>query len=115
MYFTRLHKNIQSGARAPLMSFLCLDTHAAQINAYQPKEPMSDYTRKILLSLTPNTVSLLDEAAKALGMCRSDVIRRSLARDLDYVMNHEVPNMQRFHQETTAAQSSWLTNKRWLK
>ena len=75
---------------------------------------MSDYTRKILLSLSSNTVSLLDEAAKALGMCRSDVIRRSLARDLSYVMSHEVPNMQRFHQETTAAHTSWLSSKRWL-
>ena len=55
---------------------------------------------------------MLDEAAKALGMCRSDVIRRSLARDLGYVMSHEVPNMQRFHQETTATHASWLTSKR---
>ena len=75
---------------------------------------MSDFTRKILLSLTPNTVALLDEAAKALGMCRSDVIRRSLTRDLGYVMSHEVPNMQRFHREITAAHTNWLSTKRWL-
>jgi hypothetical protein len=42
------------------------------------------------------TVAMLDEAAKALGMCRSDVIRRSPARDLGHVMSHEVPSMQRF-------------------
>jgi hypothetical protein len=54
----------------------------------------------------------LDEAAKALGMCRSDVIRRSLARDLSYVMSYEVPNMQRFHQETAIAHSSWISSKR---
>ena len=47
-------------------------------------------------------------------MCRSDVIRRSLARDLGYVMSHEVPNMQRFHQETEVAHGSWLSAKRWL-
>ena len=75
---------------------------------------MSDYTRKILLSLTHETVGMLDEAAKALGMCRSDVIRRSLARDLGYVMSHEVPSMQRFHQETSATHASWLSSKRWL-
>lgn len=73
---------------------------------------MPDYTRKILLSLSANTVAMLDEAAKTLGMCRSDVIRRSLARDLGYVMSHEVPSMQRFHQETTAAHNSWLSSKR---
>jgi hypothetical protein len=75
---------------------------------------MSDYTRKILLSLTHDTVAMLDEAARVLGMCRSDIIRRSLARDLGYVMSHEVPSMQRFHQETTAAHGSWLNSKRWL-
>ena len=44
-------------------------------------------------------VNMLDEAAKALGMCRSDVIRRLLARDLGHVMSHEVPSMQRFDEE----------------
>ena len=72
---------------------------------------MSVYTRRILLSLTAETVAALDEAANALGLCRSDVIRRSLARDLSYVMRYEVPNMQRFHQETAAAHSSWISNK----
>lgn len=76
---------------------------------------MSTYTRKLLLSLTNETVAALDEAANALGMCRSDVIRRSLNRDLRYVMSYEVPDMQRFHQETNAAHNSWLTNKRWSK
>ena len=76
---------------------------------------MSTYTRKLLLSFTDETVAALDEAANALGMCRSDVIRRSLTRDLRYVMSYEVPDMQRFHQETSAAYDSWLTNKRWLK
>ena len=70
---------------------------------------MSDYTRKILLSLTHDTVAMLDEAARVLGMCGSDIIRRSLARDLGFVMSHEVPSMQR-----TAAHSSWLSRKHWL-
>ena len=67
-----------------------------------------------MLSFTDETVAALDEAANALGMCRSDVIRRSLTRDLRYVMSYEVPDMLRFHQETTAAHKVWLTNKRWL-
>ena len=75
---------------------------------------MSTYTRKLLLSLTDETVAALDETANALGMCRSDVIRRSLTRDLRYVMSHEVPNMQRFHQETSATHANWLSGKRWM-
>jgi hypothetical protein len=69
---------------------------------------------KEMLSLTPTTVALLDQAAKPLGMCRSDVIRRSLARDLGHVMSHEVPSMQRFDEETTAPHTSLLSSKRWL-
>jgi hypothetical protein len=73
---------------------------------------MSDYTHKVLLSLTPETVATLDTAAKVLGMCRSDVIRRSLARDLSYVLSHEFPNLQRFQSETRAAHSNWISSKR---
>ena len=76
---------------------------------------MSTYTRKLLLSFTDETVAALDEAANALGMCRSDVIRRSLNRDLRYVMSYEVPDMLRFHQETAAVHANWLSNKRWSK
>ena len=76
---------------------------------------MTINSRKILLSLKPETVAMLDQAAKILGMCRSDVIRRSLVRDLDYVMSYEVPNMQRIHQETEVAHGSWLSAKRWLR
>lgn len=76
---------------------------------------MTIHSRKILLSLKPETVTMLDQAAKILGMCRSDVIRRSLVRDLSYVMSHEVPNMQRFHQETEVAHGSWLSAKSWFK
>jgi hypothetical protein len=75
---------------------------------------MTTDSRKILLSLTPETVSMLDQAAKTLGMCRSDVIRRSLSRDVEYVMRHEFPNMQRFHQETEVAHGGWLRSKRWF-
>ena len=79
------------------------------------KDRMSTFSRKLLLSFTDETVAALDEAANALGMCRSDVIRRSLSRDLRYVMSFEVPSMQRFNQETSAAHDSWLSSKRWLK
>ncbi len=75
---------------------------------------MTTYSRKVLLGLTPQTVAMLDQAAQTLGMCRSDVIRRSLARDLEYVMSHEVPNMQRFHQETQVAHDGWLRSRRWF-
>ena len=75
---------------------------------------MPTYTRKLLLSFTDETVAALDEAANALGMCRSDVIRRSLIRDLRYVMNYEVPDMLRFHQDTAAVHTNWLSGKRWM-
>lgn len=75
---------------------------------------MSDYTRKILLSLSPDLIRQLDEAAAVLGMCRSDVIRRSLQRDLSYVMSEELPRMRRLQQEAAAGHRSWLSSKRWL-
>jgi hypothetical protein len=97
-------KHAHSKPRAP--------RHSQPQHKKKKRNVMSDYTRKILLSFTPELVATLDTAAQVLGMCRSDVIRRSLVRDLDYVMRHEVPNMQRFHQETSIAHTRWLSSKR---
>jgi hypothetical protein len=84
------------------------------VRAYSGSSPRCENHRERDHLLTRETVAMLDEAAKALGMCRSDVIRRSLTRDLGYVMSREVPTMQRFHQETSAAHVSWLNSKRWF-
>ena len=69
---------------------------------------MTTPQRKLLLSLSPELVDQLDHAASVLGMCRSDVIRRSLQRDLGFVMSHELPNMERFQQESAAAHEAGL-------
>ena len=51
--------------------------------------------RPSLLRLPSSMVNLLDEAAIAFGMCRSDVIRRSPSRDLDFVQSYEIPNAEK--------------------
>ncbi len=65
--------------------------------------------RKILLSLPQTVVDQLDEAAKVFSMCRLDVIRRSLARDLDFVLNHEIPKLRRWNEEIASDYSGWVT------
>ena len=69
------------------------------------------HPRRILLSLATDMVATLDEAAQALNLCRSDVIRRSLARDLEYVTSHEVPNALRLRQEASGAYRHWRKGK----
>lgn len=69
------------------------------------------HPRRILLWLAADMVTKLDEAAQALNLCRSDVIRRSLARDLEYVLGHEVPNALRLKQEAAGEYRHWRKNK----
>ena len=66
-------------------------------------------TRSLLLALPASMVATLDEAAAALNLCRSDVIRRSLARDLQYVMGIEVPQALRFRRDSADRYSEWLS------
>ena len=54
-------------------------------------------------------VDLLDQAASAFGMCRTDVIRRSLSRDLAFVTSHEIPQT---YKRVAAGQSAYA---RWIK
>ena len=67
--------------------------------------------RRILLSLNPSMVSQLDQAAHALNLCRSDIIRRSLARDLEFVLTHEVARAQQHQQGTASSYQEWLNTK----
>ena len=96
------------------MNTLRLEVRRANEQALITRDRMRvDVTAEFYVRVKPLADSIAN-AAQTLGMCRSDVIRRSLSRDLEYVMSHEVPNMQRFHKETKAAHGSWLLSKRWF-
>lgn len=97
---------------SPLLAFYCNFPLSNKKDQY-----MSHliHPRRILLSLATDMVARLDEAAQALNLCRSDVIRRSLARDMEYVMGHEVPNALRLRQEDAGAYQHWCKGKfRWV-
>ncbi len=50
----------------------------------------------------------LDEASTAFGMTRSDIIRRSLARDLSYVMDHEIKLIEQVSDKVKAGHKRWM-------
>lgn len=61
----------------------------------------------ILLRMPIPILTKLDEAAKTLNMSRSDVIRRSLARDLEFIVAHEIERMKEHQRQTEAAYLRW--------
>jgi Ribbon-helix-helix protein, copG family. len=68
--------------------------------------------RSVLLRLPTSMIETLDEAARALNLCRSDIIRRSLARDLLFVSQHEVSEAIRCRQASQERYRHWLNEKR---
>ena len=66
-----------------------------------------DY-RKILLRLPSDMMDALDQASTAFGMTRSDIIRRSLARDLCYVMDHEIKLVEQVSDRAKAGHKRWI-------
>jgi len=47
----------------------------------------------ILISLPPDLVSKLDQASTALGWTRMALIRRCIIRDMQYVLEQELPRV----------------------
>ena len=64
--------------------------------------------RPILLNVPLRLLQRLDVASKALSVSRSELIRNSLARDLDFVLGHEVPRLAKARENAAGAYASWL-------
>ena len=64
--------------------------------------------KAILIHLPESMVEQLDEAAQALNMARTDVIRRSLGRDIDYIVRYEVQSALQHRQERERRYVEWV-------
>ena len=60
----------------------------------QSRKPILPPSRAVLVLLPLNLIEALDQAADALNMSRSDVIRRSLTREVATVLREEVRRVQ---------------------
>lgn len=64
-------------------------------------------TKPILLRLPSPLVDRLDEAREALHFSRTELILRSIQRDLDYMVEYEVEKARRFREGLDASYSKW--------
>ena len=64
-------------------------------------------SKSILLNLPIDLAGRLDEAATALGLSRSDLIRRSLTRDLVFLVAHELARTVEHQRQTEKAYGIW--------
>ena len=62
---------------------------------------MSTY-RSIIVNIQPPLLERLTKAAELLAMSRNAVIRRSLERDLRFVLGPELARLERARREATA-------------
>ena len=69
----------------------------------QRRKPILPPSRSVLILLPLTLIEVLDYASNVLKMHRTDVIRRSLMRDVNSLLNEEVLRAQR-HQE----RQGWL-------
>jgi hypothetical protein len=64
----------------------------------QSRKPILPPSRSVLVLLPLTLIEALDYAANVLNLHRTDVIRRSLIRDVNSLLKEEVSRAQR-HQE----------------
>ena len=78
-------------------------TGGQKMNSWNERQPLKDKrTRKlklppsrgVLVLLPLNLIGALDQAAEAFDMSRSDIIRRSLIREVTSVLRDEVMRMR---------------------
>src|SRR5262249_55172006 len=65
-----------------------INRHIATIEGISPM--LAEPYKPVLLNMPITLLERLDNAASALQMNRSDLIRRSLARDLEFLVSNEV-------------------------
>ena len=65
-------------------------------------------TKPILINLDLQLVKSLDDAAHRLGMNRTDIIRKCLSRDIQYVLQIEVPKSTKLKQELSDQYPGWM-------
>ena len=67
-----------------------------------------DNKKAVLINLPGSLVQQLDEAAQALNMARTDVIRRSLKRDIDYMVLYEIQTALQQRQDRERRYVEWV-------
>jgi len=78
----------------------------------KPKISLVKITSKksILITIPLSLASDLDRAASALHWTRSDVIRRCLSRDIQYLLHYEIPALSSAHEPVLADHKDWVSN-----
>lgn len=64
--------------------------------------------KPILINLPIDLVRQLDEAANLLGMYRTDIIRKCLSRDIQYVLQVEAPKSLKIKQNLHDEYPGWV-------
>ena len=77
-----------------------------------PKRVTDQNTKAVLLNLPVSLVDQLDQAANVLQLTRTDVIRRSLLRDLQFITNHELGRAIASRIDQDSDYSLWVAQSR---
>ena len=63
--------------------------------------------KPILINMPIMLLEQLDSAAKQLDLCRSEMLRRCLQRDLTFIADRQLPRFDEARQGTTEDYAQW--------
>ena len=67
--------------------------------------------KAVILNIPFQLLDRLNHAARGLSLSRSELIRRSLSRDLDFVLQQEVPRLSKAREEASYDYARWLEER----
>lgn len=68
---------------------------------------MTSNHKPVLINIPINLLQQLDKAAEHLDLSRSELVRRSLHRDVKFVLKHEVDQASKAKAKVAALYASW--------
>ena len=69
-----------------------------------------DTYKPILLNVPLGLLQRLNEASAAMRISRSELIRRSLSRDLEFVIRYEISRLAKATEESASDYFRWVKN-----
>ena len=64
--------------------------------------------KAIIINVPADLLKRLNEASTLMELSRSELIRRVLTRDIEFVFEHEIPKVSKTREEATADYVKWV-------
>ena len=72
---------------------------------------MQQHSKPVLYYIPFDLLDQIEDAATQLGLSKSEVVRRCIRRELEFVQKHEIHSTENFYQTLRRENEEWRLNQ----